>query len=270
MGNMKKTLLSLVLLTLLSCNNANNDPARQLPPDEVLSVDTAAILKDFNTWYTYTYHIIHLSQDFISLDTDSVKIDKAGFLEQLSSGNVAAFKVGVQRGTPVYKLYAIGTSSKDIKSTVEQLANIELDHYRMEGKELASFNFTDLAEKNYSSASTRGKILVLKCWFIRCVACVKEFPDCNKLVNEFKNRKDVLFISLASDHKKDLQIFLSSQVFSYAVIPEMDNYMTDKLGVDQYPTHILVNREGKIIKVTNSIKELAPFLKKEVEKTSKG
>ena len=266
---MKKLPLLLCLLVLLACNNSNNDSATQEQAYQALPVDRVAILKDFNTWYTYTYRNICLSQDFIGLDTDSARIDKNGFLEQLSRGNLAAFKVGIQQGIPVYKLYDLGTGNNDIKSTVEQLAGIELHHFRMEGSELPAFHFTDLAGKNYTAASLRGSIVVVKCWFIHCVACVQEFPDCYNLVNEYSNRKDVVFISLASDHQKDLQTFLSNKIFNYAVIPEMDNYMANKLRISQYPTHILVNREGKIIKVTNSIKEIAPFLKKETGQKNK-
>ena len=36
----------------------------------------------------------------------------------------------------------------------------------------------------------------------------------------------------------------------------------------EYPTHLLIDKNGKIRKVVNSIKELAPFLQKEIEKDS--
>ena len=105
----------------------------------------------------------------------------------------------------------------------------------------------------------------MKCWFIHCVACVREFPECNKLVDENANRKDILFISLASDSKKDLTKFLKTKQFKYAAIPETDNYMTAKLNIDEYPTHLLIDKTGKIIKVVNSIEELEPFLKKRLK-----
>lgn len=33
-----------------------------------------------------------------------------------------------------------------------------------------------------------------------------------------------------------------------------------------YPTHLLVDKNGRIVKVVNSIKELEPFIKSEAEK----
>ena len=47
----------------------------------------------------------------------------------------------------------------------------------------------------------------------------------------------------------------------------MEHYMVDKLSVTEYPTHILIDKEGKILKVVNKIDELIPFFKREIEKT---
>lgn len=166
-------------------------------------------------------------------------------------------------------MYALHSTNKDIQSVIQQLAAIEMKNFKMEGRQLPEFSFTDLNVKNYNTASSRGKILVLKCWFIHCVACIREFPECNQLVDDYKGRNDVLFISLASDTKNELKTFLATQPFNYAVIPQMDNYMTNQLEINMYPTHLLIGSNGKIVKVVNSIKELAPFLKAEIAKQLK-
>jgi len=274
---MKLIFAFLILQLLLSCNNDNrlqlsnvNDTGKvnynEALSNEKFTIFPDIILKDFTTWYNYTYDNVRLSQNFIGLDVDSVEIDKTTFLNKLITENVVAFKTRLLQGEPVYKLYTLNSSDKSIKSTIKQLASIEMKNYKMEGKQLREFNFTDLNGNNYTTVSTKGKVLVLKCWFIHCVACVREFPECNKLVDENANRKDILFISLASDSKKDLTKFLKTKQFKYAAIPETDNYMTAKLNIDEYPTHLLIDKTGKIIKVVNSIEELAPFLKKETEK----
>jgi hypothetical protein len=46
----------------------------------------------------------------------------------------------------------------------------------------------------------------------------------------------------------------------------MGNYMRDKLKVNAYPMHLLIDKEGKIVKVSNSIEDLIPSLEKEIEK----
>ncbi len=138
----------------------------------------------------------------------------------------------------------------------------------MEGKELPEYEFTDLNGKVYDKTSTKGKALLIKCWFIGCVACVKEFPELNKLVDEYKDRNDILFISLATDSKQDLTSFLNKKQFKYAVVPDKGKYMSDQLVVNAYPMHVLIDKKGKIVKITNSTDDIIPFIEKQTEKSS--
>jgi thiol-disulfide isomerase/thioredoxin len=236
--------------------------------NKVFTTDWTTLTKDFMTWYNYTYYNIRLSQDFIGLDIDSIEIDKATFLNKLLTGNVVAFKIKILQGEPVYKLYKLNSNDESIKATIKQMASTEMEHFKMEGIENPKFNFTDLNGKTYNNSSTKGKIIVLKCWFIHCVACVKEIPELNKLVEQNENRNDILFISLAIDAKQNLIKFLKTKEFNYAVIPEMENYMVDKLHITTYPTHLLIDKSGKIVKIVNRIDDLIPFLKRETAKTN--
>ena len=138
---------------------------------------------------------------------------------------------------------------------------------KMEGKELPAYHFTDLNGRLYDKNSTKGKILVIKCWFIHCGACVKEFPALNTLVDRYKDRNDIQFVSLASDAKPNLVSFFAKKPFKYATVPDMDSYMTKQLAVNAYPMHLLINREGEIVKVTNAIDDLIPSLE-EIAQTS--
>ena len=182
------------------------------------------------------------------------------------TGNVIAFKTKILKGKSVYQLFKLDSNDESIIAASKQMASTEFAYYKMEGTEIPDFNFEDLNGKVYNKISTKGKIVILKCWFIRCVACVKEFPKLNILVNTYQGREDVVFISLATDTKEDLIKFLKTREFKYATIPEMNNYMVSKLNINQFPTHILIDKEGKIKKVVNNIEDILPFLTIETEK----
>jgi len=277
---MKKLLLLLLIVIIVSqysCNNDNtnrnstgtkessaNAETVDSVSDKVFVTDWKTLTKSFMTWYNYSYYNIHLSQDFIGLNIDSIRIDKTAFLNQLMTGNVVAFKIKIVRGEPVYKLFKLNSKDESIKTTIKQMASTEMTYHKMEGTEIPDFHFTDLNGNVYDKSSTKGKIVVLKCWFIHCVACIAEFPALNKLVEDNKGRNDILFISLALDDKRDLLKFLKTKEFKYAVIPQMKNYVVDKLNVTEFPTHLLINKNGKIIKVVNRIEDLVPFIKKEL------
>jgi len=277
---MKKLLLLLLIVIIVSqysCNNDNtnrnstgtkessaNAETVDSVSDKVFVTDWKTLTKSFMTWYNYSYYNIHLSQDFIGLNIDSIRIDKKAFLNQLMTGNVVAFKIKIVRGEPVYKLFKLNSKDESIKTTIKQMASTEMTYHKMEGTEIPGFHFTDLNGNVYDKSSTKGKIVILKCWFIHCVACIAEFPALNKLVEDNKGRNDILFISLALDDKRDLLKFLKTKEFKYAVVPRMKNYVADKLNVTEFPTHLLVNKNGKIIKVVNRIEDLVPFIKKEL------
>jgi len=50
-----------------------------------------------------------------------------------------------------------------------------------------------------------------------CVSGVT-LPALNKLVTQYVNRKDIVFVSLAFDKKEALKEFLSKTTFKYAVL----------------------------------------------------
>lgn len=271
------SLLFIATTVLFSCNAV--DTKSSSPKDTILhtaaavsvlnqafTTDRKTLTNDFMTWYNYTYNNVRLSQDFIGLDIDSTKIDKATFLNKLLTENVVAFKTKIWQGQSVYQLFQLSSNDKGIRATSEQMASTEIEHFKMEGMDIPAFNFTDLNGNGYSTSSTKGKIVVLKCWFIHCVACVKEFPELNQLVDENKGNNDLLFISLALDSKADLTKFLKTKPFKYVTVPEMQDYMTNRLKITTYPTHLLIDRKGKIRKVVNRIEDLVPFLKNETAK----
>jgi thiol-disulfide isomerase/thioredoxin len=136
----------------------------------------------------------------------------------------------------------------------------------MKGKELQGFNFTDLDGKVYDKVTTAGKIVVLKCWFIGCVPCIEKMPALKELVNQYKNQRDIVFVSLAFDKKEDLKKFLAKKTFDYAVVANQKDYLIKDLEVTSFPTHILINKKGKVVKVAGSYEEMETALKKVVSR----
>lgn len=225
-----------------------------------------AILKDLNSWWTYTYQNINLSENFNALAPNGKDISKKVFLQLLTTGEFYAVKAQARSNLPSYKLSIFNAKDKEIQNTIVQWAGDKLFYYNMEANELPAYNFKDLKGKTYNNVNTKGKVLVLKCWFIHCAPCVKEFPDLNKLVDSYRNRKDILFVSLASDTKPELIKFILTHKFNYAVVPDQQEYMSDKLHVIFYPTHFIIGKDGRVAKVVDNYRDLALALKKETLK----
>lgn len=228
----------------------------------------ADILKNFGTFWAYYSQNVLLNEDFKPSNSLGKTINKTAFLTQLKTGKYIPLQVYADSSRLAYQLYKLpGTAEINIDYLIREEARKHLTYYRMEGKKIPSFNFTTINGETYTPENTKGKIVLLKCWFIGCVACVAEMPGLNKLVEKYRNRKDILFISLAFDGKKELQQFLSKTKFDYATVPKQESYMTNQLHVSSFPTHLLIDKEGKLVQVSGDADQIERSLAKEITKT---
>ena len=223
----------------------------------------SAILKNFMSFWAYYSEKVELYEDFTAIDQKGDTITKEQFLKQLNTGRYFPLGLISKPGTLCYKLHKIpATADTTIAAYMEQFSTQQLAFLKLEGKRIPKFSFLDVNGKLYTSENTKGKIVLFKCWFIGCVACVKEMPALNKLVEKYKDRDDVLFISLAMDGKQPLQKFLSTTKFDYATVPDQTDYMEDKLKVSVYPTHFLVDKNGILVRVLPNDVQVAESLAK--------
>lgn len=213
-------------------------------------VEPSKILDDVMHWLYYDRDYLRLSEDFIAYDQTLKPITKDRLLEKVASGGYLPLRLISDNGSIIYKLYKMPVSTKpDIKAVIKDYGATRYKYYQKEGKKLPHFNFVDLNGKKYNEASTKGKIVVFKFWFVACLPCIQEMPELNKLVANYKNRKDILFVSLALDDKKKLRDFLKKTRFDYAVVPDQESYISNILKINAYPTHLIINKKGLVAKV---------------------
>lgn len=227
-------------------------------------VDPIQIQKTFTDWSAYQSKKIMLSRDFVALDILSKEISKETFLDQLANGNFIPIRLKSDDSIYYYKLFKIQPKSDtSIKATINQTGFDAYKNYKMEGTPFPDFSFKDLNGNIVSNETMKGKIIVIKCWYIHCTPCIREFPQVNHLFEEYKDRKDILFISLAEDSPEQLKAFLARKPLSYSVIPDMKIYMNESLQLNSFPTHFILNKEGLISKVLPNFESLEVALAKE-------
>lgn len=249
---MKRTVLltlSIAILSLMACSS-KTDYGQP-------NANYKNLEKDFRTWWTYHENNIILSSNFIAIDNFSNRISKADFFEKLTSGDYIPLKLNSKDSLIYYKLFKLDEdSNSEIRQQIKRSSTANYIHFKAEGKTFPKFQFFDLNGTEYNNENTKGKIVILKCWFIGCRACVAEFPELNKLVDNYRNRKDIVFISLATDSKEKLNQFLAQKTFNYAVVADESNFITKELNVSSYPTHIIIDSNGIIRKVVNKADEM--------------
>jgi len=114
------------------------------------------------------------------------------------------------------------------------------------GKQFSEFKFLTLKGKSISSEKLKDKVVVLNAWFLACKPCILEIPDLNNIVNDYKN-KDVEFLAITFDKKKDVRKFLRKTDFNYRHITDQINFMQEN-EIFAYPTHLVIDKSGKLVK----------------------
>lgn len=213
-------------------------------------------------WWSYHKSNIDLTSNFLPLGEAGDTISKKEFLEQLVTGDFIAIKIRSNDSRERYRLYRMDENADEaIEYMVASDSYREYKHYLLEGQDFPDFSLTDLEGNNYSKEDLLGKTVLVKTWFLRCKPCIEEMPQLNQLVAEYSDRDDVVFLSLSTDPEDELEKFLFEREFNYAVVPNTKSFVEETLGFKIYPTHVVIDKEGKIQKVVNTAPEMIAALK---------
>jgi len=137
------------------------------------------------------------------------------------------------------------------------------------GKEISGFNERDIDGNKWKLKNLKGRIVVLNFWFINCPPCRQEMPELNRVVEQYKEDSSVVFISFCLDDKSSIKDFLETSPFNYKIVAEA-RYISQQYGVTSYPTHVVLDKEGKVQYHTSGLAMgTVPWLKKTIEALKK-
>ncbi|QGW29475.1 TlpA family protein disulfide reductase [Phnomibacter ginsenosidimutans] len=260
---MQKNFIILLFVTSMSvaCGYASNEKINQ--KDEV-----SEITKSYMTFWTYWNKEINLCSDFIAKDTSSNTLTKKRFTELLNTGNyipIASFEADSLR---VYQLFHLPEKvDENINETIKQMAKIELDHLKLEGKKMPQFHFTDINGTLITDSTFNENFIVAKTWFIKCGPCEKQLPHLNKIMDKY-NTKNVRFISFADDEKDLLKEYRDLNELQFLIIPKQADYIRNTLGLQLYPSYILIDPNGIVLKVADNLDVIDDELEAHSDKLS--
>jgi thiol-disulfide isomerase/thioredoxin len=112
--------------------------------------------------------------------------------------------------------------------------------------EVSPFSVTDLTGRTITSASLRGKVVIVNFWATWCPPCRAEIPDLVALQNKYRDQLVVLGISEDEGPIGGVQAFVAEHKINYPIVmvtPELKKIFR---GVVALPTTFVIDREGKI------------------------
>jgi len=227
-------------------------------------VSPDSILKNMPNLLDYYSGHLRFDGDFIGYNEAGHVMGNGEFLKMLTTGNYLPVQVVSKKKAWEYQLLKLRSNvNEDVRGMLKQIGVTDYGRFLMVGKPFPQFSYTDLNGVTYNPQNTKGKILVVKGWFISCAPCVAEMPELNKLTEKYKDRKDIIFVSLATDPKKALQSFVKRTPFNYAVVPVKQDYIMNSLHATGFPVHWVINKQGVVVHMTYDKDEMIAALNKE-------
>jgi len=111
---------------------------------------------------------------------------------------------------------------------------------------LPTFELADLNGKTWNVAALKGKVTFVNFWATWCGPCREELPRLQKLIDQYKNRPDVQFISFNADENPGLVApFMKEHQLAFTVIPGT-NYVWQTLKVFGIPSNWIVDSGGVV------------------------
>jgi peroxiredoxin len=245
---------SIAILLLASCNNPDKE-------EKFIDLDKN-IYTSYMPFWKYWNEQVFLFERFEAFDTTGKKITRNDAIDLLASGKYLPIRYLTSDSIFQYKLVTLPPNTDEgIISTIQQMGATEQSYLQLEGKEIPKFSSNDINDNLIASENLKGNFVILKTWFIRCEPCEKERPAYEALMQNYGG-KNVAFISMADDDKKALKAFAEERNIPFVILPDRTSYIRNELGLNLYPTYIIVSPEGKVLKVLNDIRYVKKYMER--------
>lgn len=121
------------------------------------------------------------------------------------------------------------------------------------GKPVPEFKLWLTDGERLTQNDIKDKVVVFKFWFTSCLPCIASIPKLNTLVENYKNRDDIIFVAPALDRKDVIEKFVYYQPFDFKIAYSSYDVSTIFNKKQSYPSYFVVNKKGVFTYVDNDV-----------------
>lgn len=112
---------------------------------------------------------------------------------------------------------------------------------------LPPFLVTDLDGNAVSTAAWKGKVVLINFWATWCPPCRAEIPVLIDLANRYKDRLQIVGVSVDEEDPQDVKKFAEHFGINYPIVMASSEIVAEYGGVAALPTLFVVNTDGKVV-----------------------
>lgn len=138
---------------------------------------------------------------------------------------------------------------KELQALREKAMQEKVAKMRMPKPAPALNSFVDMKGKPVSPASLQNKIVVIDFWATWCIPCMEEMPYLQKVYDQYRDNKDIVFMVVNSGARNtlaDAQGWSGNKKYSFPVYYNTDPNVGDKFKFNIIPATYLIGKDGKI------------------------
>ncbi|MBK0377894.1 TlpA family protein disulfide reductase [Mucilaginibacter segetis] len=181
-----------------------------------------------------------LNEQTIVKDTSGARLSYKDWQSLVATG-----KYSLKRENPAdsttYILYTLTPEQKERLMTKMPPPNES--GFFTNGEKIESFRAYDMNSKRVELKDMLGKVIVLNFWFINCPPCRREIPELNKLVDEYANNPNVVFVAVGLDSRSEIREFIRNIPYNYRQVANGREYAAI-YGLHLYPTNVVIDKTG--------------------------
>ena len=113
--------------------------------------------------------------------------------------------------------------------------------------DLPPFLVNDLDGNVISTADFGGKVVLLNFWATWCPPCRDEIPGMIELANRYKDRLEIIGVSMDTDPPDEVRAFAQQMGINYPVVMGGRTISDEYGGIPVLPTSFVVNTEGRVV-----------------------
>ena len=112
---------------------------------------------------------------------------------------------------------------------------------------VADVTMTDVDGKSISTASLKGKVVIVNFWATWCPPCRAEIPDLIALQEKYKDQLQIIGISDDEDPPAVVKKWADQHGMNYPIVMSTPELRKAFVGVRALPTSFIVNRESRMV-----------------------